>query len=123
MSDWGLFAEKRGNVWRNGKKYLSLRRESSILKGIIDMTTAILTDGIQYTIPSSDIAFFKAIASKMGWIATRVGNVVNSAKDMSKPMETEDNTYTLAKLKGRFTPIYNDRDELRDDYLLDKYGL
>lgn len=42
---------------------------------------------------------------------------------MSKPMETEDNTYTLAKLKGRFTPIYNDRDELRDDYLLDKYGL
>lgn len=31
------------------------------------MTTAILTDGLQYTIPSSDTDFFKQLAKKMGW--------------------------------------------------------
>ena len=87
------------------------------------MTTAILSDGIQYTIPQSDTAFFKAIASKMGWIATRVGNVATSANDVVKPMETDSDAYTLSKLKGRFTPIYIDKNKLRDDYLSEKYDL
>lgn len=87
------------------------------------MTTAILADGMQYTIPNRDIAFFKAIASKMGWIATRVNNVVISAHDAGKVIDAADDAYSLSKLKGRFTPIYDDKDKLRDDYLSDKYGI
>lgn len=85
------------------------------------MTTAILSDVMQYAIPDSDMAFFKAIASRMGWIATRVGNAITSNKDMS--LETTDEACALSKLKGRFTPLYVDRDKLRDEYLSDKYGL
>lgn len=87
------------------------------------MTTAILTDGMQYTIPSSDIDFFKAIASKMGWIATRVGNVITPSKEVETTQKTVGETYSLSKLKGRFTPMYCDKDKLRDDYLSDKYGI
>ena len=87
------------------------------------MTTAILTDGTQYTIPQSDTALFKAIASKMGWIATRVGNIALSSNDVSKPKDTVANAYTLSKLKGRFTPNDVDKDQLRDDYLSEKYDL
>lgn len=87
------------------------------------MTTAILTDGMQYYIPNSDIAFFKTIASKMGWIATRVGGATESTGNAEIPLETTSEAYTLSKLKGRFTPLDVDRDNLRDNYLLDKYNL
>lgn len=87
------------------------------------MTTAILTDGMQYSIPSRDIAFFKAIATKMGWIATRVGHTAASTDEVEMPLETKGKEYTLSSLKGRFSPMYGDKDRLRDDYLSDKYGI
>ena len=87
------------------------------------MTTALLSDGIQYTIPNSDAVFFKAIASKMGWIASRVSSVVTPVKETSNTTEIVDGAYTLPKLKGRFAPLNIDRAQLRDDYLLEKYGL
>ena len=87
------------------------------------MTTAILSDGMQYTIPNSDIEFFKAIASRMGWIATRVGNAITSSVEVEKPQESVGDAYSLSKLKGRFTPMYFGKDTLRDDYLSDKYGV
>lgn len=31
------------------------------------MTTAVLTNGLQYAIPNSDTAFFKKLAKRMGW--------------------------------------------------------
>lgn len=31
------------------------------------MTTAILTNGLQYAIPNSDTDFFKSLARRMGW--------------------------------------------------------
>lgn len=31
------------------------------------MTTAILTNGLQYAIPNSDVDFFEKLARKMGW--------------------------------------------------------
>ena len=87
------------------------------------MTTVLLSDGIQYTIPNSDVAFFKAIASKMGWIASRVSSVVTPVKETSNTKEIIDDAYALSKLKGRFAPLNINRGQLRDDYLLEKYGL
>ena len=92
-------------------------------KGISMTTVLLLSDGIQYTIPNSDVAFFKAIASKMGWIASRVSSVVTPVKETSNTKEIIDDAYALSKLKGRFAPLNINRAQLRDDYLLDKYGL
>ena len=33
------------------------------------MTTAVLSNGLSFLIPSSDVEFFKALAKKMGWTA------------------------------------------------------
>ena len=49
-------------------------------KYTVFMTTAVLTNGSQYTIPNSDAAFFKKLAKRMGWALNMV--------DAQKPQVT-----------------------------------
>jgi len=86
------------------------------------MATIILSDGMKYTIPNSDIAFFEVIAEKMGWIATKIGNVAN-IKQTSTSADAADAQYTLSKLKGRFAPKYESMEEIMDSYLSEKFGV
>lgn len=45
------------------------------------MTTAILTNGLQYAIPNSDTDFFKSLARRMGWTLCK--------PDTQKPQEMD----------------------------------
>ena len=45
------------------------------------MTTAVLTNGLQYAIPNSDTDFFKKLARRMGWTLCKT--------DVQKPQELE----------------------------------
>lgn len=84
------------------------------------MTTAISTEGMQYVIPEADLVFFKAIADKMGWIATKVNDPSDS---MAQKATKAKDSYSLSDLKGMFSPMYPTRDEMRNDYLSDKFGI
>lgn len=86
------------------------------------MATIILSDGMKYTIPNSDIAFFEVIAEKMGWIATKIGNAAN-LRQTSTSADAADAQYTLSKLKGRFAPKYESKEEIMDSYLSEKFGV
>ena len=44
------------------------------------MTTAILNNGSCYSIPEYDVEFFRAIAKKMGWIATPITDKTDSKR-------------------------------------------
>lgn len=86
------------------------------------MATIILSDGMKYTIPNSDLAFFEVIAEKMGWRATKIGNAAN-LRQTSTSSDAVDAQYTLSKLKGRFAPKYESREEIMDSYLSEKFGV
>ena len=77
---------------------------------------------MKYTIPNRYLAFFKVIAEKMGWIATKIGNVVN-IRQTSTSADAADAQYTLSKLKGRFAPRHESREEIMDSYLSEKIGV
>ena len=84
------------------------------------MTTAISTEGMQYVIPEADLVFFKTIADKMGWIATKVNDPSDS---MAQKATKAKDSYSLSDLKVMFSPMYPTRDEMRNDYLSDKFGI
>ena len=86
------------------------------------MTTAVSTEGMQYVIPESDLVFFKTIADKMGWIAKKV-NIPTDTDSMAQKATNAKEAYLLSDLKGKFSPIYPTRDEMRNDYLSDKFGV
>ena len=86
------------------------------------MTTAVSTEGMQYVIPESDLVFFKTIADKMGWIAKKV-NIPTDTDSMAQKATNAKDAYSLSDLKGMFSPMYPTRDEMRNDYLSDKFGI
>lgn len=86
------------------------------------MTTAVSTEGMQYVIPESDLVFFKTIAAKMGWIAKKV-NIPTDTDSMAQKATNAKEAYSLSDLKGMFSPMYPTRDEMRNDYLSDKFGV
>ena len=86
------------------------------------MTTAVSTEGVQYVIPESDLVFFKTIADKMGWIAKKV-NIPTDTDSMAQKATNAKDAYSPSDLKGMFSPMYPTRDEMRNDYLSDKFGV
>ena len=86
------------------------------------MTTAVSTEGMQYVIPESDLVFFKTIADKMGWIAKKV-NIPTDTDSMAQKATNAKDADSLSDLKGMFSPMYPTRDEMRNDYLSDKFGV
>ena len=86
------------------------------------MTTAVSTEGMQYVIPESDLVFFKTIADKMGWIAKKV-SIPTDTDSMAPKATNAKEAYSLSDLKGMFSPMYPTRDEMRNDYLSDKFGV
>ena len=86
------------------------------------MTTAVSTEGMQYVIPESDLVFFKTIADKMGWIAKKV-NIPTDTDSMAQKATNAKDAYSPSDLKGMFSPMYPTRDEMRNDYLSDKFGV
>ena len=86
------------------------------------MTTAVSTEGMQYVIPESDLVFFKTIADKMGWIAKKV-NIPTDTDSMAQKATNAKEAYSLSDLKRMSPPMYPTRDEMRNDYLSDKFGV
>ena len=56
----------------------------------------------------------------MGWIATKVNDPSDS---MAQKATKAKDSYSLSDLKGMFSPMYPTRDEMRNDYLSDKFGI
>ena len=67
-------------IWWFRIFFVSLPRKNNINKEIKDMTTAILNNGSCYSIPEYDVEFFRAIAKKMGWIATPITDKTDSKR-------------------------------------------
>lgn len=44
-------------------------------------------------------------------------------KQTSTSADAADAQYTLSKLKGRFAPKYESREEIMDSYLSEKFGV
>ena len=56
----------------------------------------------------------------MGWIAKKVNIPTDS---MAQKATNAKEAYSLSDLKGMFSPMYPTRDEMRNDYLSDKFGV
>ena len=58
----------------------------------------------------------------MGWIAKKV-NIPTDTDSMAQKATNAKDAYPLSDLKGMFSPMYPTRDEMRNDYLSDKFGV
>ena len=58
----------------------------------------------------------------MGWIAKKV-NIPTDTDSMAQKATNAKDAYSPSDLKGMFSPMYPTRDEMRNDYLSDKFGV